>query len=391
MRSPSQWAIRHQFEFSSVLQRMSVLAVQLADYNEPARELTADAVDQLTDSDANKPVIMAFVKGSPEAIATLCLPSTLPDDYNEQLERLAHEGYRIIAYASKRMSTIPKVDKAELRELVERDLCFGGFVVLENKLKARSAPTLSVLRDACVRCIMVTGDNPLTAVSVSKSCGLFPSDTQCFISRVNADQTIDWVNFDDSNVMLNRDTMEPPAELRGRKYELAVTGPAFRLLKSQHDAVNGNAVSVAVEPASAADKPTYGTLFQRVVMSSLVFARMTPAQKAELVTELQALKLYTGMIGDGANDCAALKAAHVGISLSDSEASIAAPFTAQVTDISCVPVLLSEGRASLITSYQMFRYMVRMFVFVQLLLILSSQTGHVLDDSIYRCHYHLLQ
>jgi cation-transporting ATPase 13A2 len=65
-----------------------------------------------------------------------------------------------------------------------------------------------------------------------------------------------------------------------------------------------------------------------VVKKASVFARMGPEDKATLVTKLQEItKEKVGMCGDGANDCAALKTADAGISLSEAEASIAAPFT----------------------------------------------------------------
>jgi len=46
----------------------------------------------------------------------------------------------------------------------------------------------------------------------------------------------------------------------------------------------------------------------------------------------------------------------VGVSLSEAEASIAAPFTSQIQDISCIVVLLKEGRCALTTSFQTFKY-----------------------------------
>jgi cation-transporting ATPase 13A3/4/5 len=42
------------------------------------------------------------------------------------------------------------------------------------------------------------------------------------------------------------------------------------------------------------------------------------------------------MIGDGANDCAALKASDIGISISGAECSIAAQFKCSKPDVSCV-------------------------------------------------------
>lgn len=67
-----------------------------------------------------------------------------------------------------------------------------------------------------------------------------------------------------------------------------------------------------------------------------VYARTKPNDKARIVTLYQNLGKVVVMCGDGANDCGALKQADVGLSLSQAEASISAPFTSKVINISAV-------------------------------------------------------
>lgn len=94
-----------------------------------------------------------------------------------------------------------------------------------------------------------------------------------------------------------------------------------------------------------------------MLVKTQVFARMSPDEKNEVVERLQSLGYTVLMCGDGANDCAALKAADVGLSLSEAEASVAAPFTSRTPDISCVLEVIREGRAALVTSFSCFKYM----------------------------------
>jgi cation-transporting ATPase 13A3/4/5 len=70
------------------------------------------------------------------------------------------------------------------------------------------------------------------------------------------------------------------------------------------------------------------------------------------------------MCGDGANDCGALKTADAGVSLSESEASIAAPFTSKIQNISCCVTLIKEGKASLTATFQTFKF-IELYALIQ--------------------------
>ena len=116
--------------------------------------------------------------------------------------------------------------------------------------------------------------------------------------------------------------------------------------------------------------------FRLVLRFCSVYARCSPDNKTQLVQSLQKESFTVLMCGDGANDCGALKVADVGISLSQEEASIAAPFTSKIPDISCVIEVLKEGKCALVTSFQIFKYILLysliQFISVTLLILLDS-------------------
>jgi cation-transporting ATPase 13A3/4/5 len=116
--------------------------------------------------------------------------------------------------------------------------------------------------------------------------------------------------------------------------------------------------------------------FRLVLRYCSIYARCSPENKTQIVQSLQKESFTVLMCGDGANDCGALKVADVGISLSQEEASIAAPFTSRTPDISCVIDVLKEGKCALVTSLQTFKYILLysliQFISVTLLILIDS-------------------
>ena len=353
--------IVRQFTFSSAAARMSVIA------KNPARSR-----------------FEIFVKGAPERLEPLCRPETMPEDFHDQLKNYTLQGFRVIALAHRNLPaelTWDKTKKAQ-RETVERDLAFLGFLIMKNTLKPETTPVIKELKEASVRCVMVTGDNLLTAMSVARDCrmiehrdrvilvdALLPDDdTSSRRSSQGGYQSEDFkVTYTETEKPDRRDgpifEEVNPDYVRGaiaggdaergtvpRGYHFAMTGRTWGIIRTH-----------------------FPHLLPKLIVKGTIFARMAPDQKAKLVEELQELDYVVAMCGDGANDCGALKAAHVGISLSEAEASVAAPFTSKVANISCVPSVIREGRCALVTSFSVFKYMA-LYSMIQFITVLTLYT-----------------
>ncbi|KAJ5888886.1 hypothetical protein N7495_008927 [Penicillium taxi] len=325
---PVELGVLRDFEFVSQLRRASVIVRQFGDTG-----------------------VSFFVKGAPESIKDICLPESLPTDYDELLSHYTHKGYRVIACATKyeRKLSWMKVQKLTRSE-AESNLEFLGFIIFENKLKPSTTEVISELNEAGIRNVMCTGDNILTAISVARECKMIGAYEQCFIphlieeSGLTAKSSLIWESVDNPDLKLDSRTLMPLEDA-----DVSIPGNAFKHLDFCV-AVTGDVFRWMVD---------YGNedVLNRVLVSGKVFARMSPDEKHELVEKLQSIDYCCGFCGDGANDCGALKAADVGISLSDAEASVAAPFTSRVFEISCVPTLIREGRAALVTSFSCFKFM----------------------------------
>ncbi|XP_030624742.1 cation-transporting ATPase 13A2-like [Chanos chanos] len=332
-------AVVRRFPFSSTLQRMSVVTVSPGGGS-----------------------AFAFLKGAPEMVASFCVRESVPSQFITALRGFASEGFRVLALASKQLDVQTDLSTIERTE-VEGKLQFLGLLVMKNQLKPESAGVISTLRQAQLRPVMVTGDNILTAVNVARGCGMVSAHEKVIFVSASppTDHSQALLRFHqgegDSEPNSTEETMDILAQglyQSGVSYHLAVNGKSFAALYDYF--------------------PDY---LPKILMRGTVYARMSPDQKTQLVKALQKLNYRVGMCGDGANDCGALRAADVGVSLSEAEASVASPFTSKTDNISCVPLLIREGRCSLVTSFSLFKYMAlySLIQFTSVLILYTEKTN----------------
>ncbi|KAJ3183794.1 hypothetical protein HDU87_005910 [Geranomyces variabilis] len=409
------------FEFLSTLRRMSVIIRRSRYRQDPAA--AASSAPSGGGGGGGEPVgrlpgdrqFEVFVKGAPEIMRSICVPDSLPPDYDQQLNDYAHHGYRVIACAWRCLDGLSSVKVMRMkRDAVEKDLQFLGFIVFENKLKPGTAPVVNALRRARVREVMCTGDNVLTAISVSRECGLVDPLQRTFVPHFlpgvpssSEDAQLVWEDVDGSGAVLDSETLlpvTPPTTTANGTAANALAGNTRQVSFAAYDELDRASstrsdvpddfvtdIDSAVAKVGEYHLAVTGDVFQwmlefasddsfnRMLVKGQIYARMSPDQKHFLVENFQELGYCVGFCGDGANDCGALKAADVGLSLSEAEASVAAPFTSRSTDLDCILRVIREGRAALVTSFSCFKYMALysliQFTSVSLLYSLAGNLG----------------
>ena len=170
------FAVIKRFDFSSELQRMSVITRGLNDSS-----------------------FRVFVKGSPEKIKELSIPESIPHDFHEILTEYTQDGLRVLGVGCK---VLPEISYEKLqskkRDDFEYDLVFCGFLILENMLKPETEGVITTLNNSGFKSIMITGDNALTGISVARKCGLIKPGTTVFLGDIDEhdSERINWQDID---------------------------------------------------------------------------------------------------------------------------------------------------------------------------------------------------
>lgn len=229
--------------------------------------------------------IQLICKGAFEEVSSLCDFIRIGADvvsfdayYRQALTSRAtdfnNDGYRVILVASREVEKYELGD-TEISSDMASHLIVEGLLTFLDPPKDDALASVTRLRELGVDVRVLTGDNMGVALKVCKALDI--------VSRDNA--------LDDIQ---------------------AISGPDLARLEGQD--------------------------FHDMVQRVKIFAKLTPTQKGEVVLSLKAAGHSVGMLGDGINDCVALRHADAGISV-DSGMAVAKD---------CADIILTEKALSII-------------------------------------------
>ena len=232
------------------------------------------------------------MKGAPEMIIKRCshylkhnkeceMSPELMASFQKAYEILGSKGERVLgaAYCNLGPSKNIKYSIAE-HNYKDEGLVFLGLFALMDPPKKNVDDAIATARKAGIRVMMLTGDHPLTAEAIARTVGIIRDHKTK--NEVAKKKKIPVEDVDENEALA-----------------AVIYGPD--LLKYTLDDWN---------------KVLLGK-------KEIVFSRISPQQKVEIVQHLQRLKEIVIVTGDGVNDAIALKKADIGVAMGDGGSDVA--------------------------------------------------------------------
>ncbi|KAJ1663742.1 hypothetical protein IW140_004656 [Coemansia sp. RSA 1813] len=233
-----------------------------------------------------------LIKGAPERILRLCttilyqgkvvpLTDAHTKQYDETYEFMASRGHRVLAFAQLQLdgSEYPEdyVFSKKTENYPKAGYTFVGLSSLEDPPKHGVREAIGRCRSAGIQVMMVTGDHPLTAEAIGRKINLVIGETREGVAH-RTGRPVEDIGEDEYDAMVIHG--EKIADMTERDWELVFRKP------------------------------------------EVIFARTSPKNKLEIVTQAQSIGHICGVTGDGVNDSPALKKADLGIAMNESGSDV---------------------------------------------------------------------
>ena len=254
--------------------------------------------------------IKVYVKGADTVIYERLASKKFTEENIEHLQKFAQLGFRTLCLAYVAMSekeyeawskeyekaltadvSIREKVIAEVNEKVERNLTLLGSTAIEDKLQDGVPEAIETLHQAGIKLWILTGDKQETAINIGYSCKLLKPNLPIYLIN---ETSVGEITATIDHYLQNQD---PEASL----------------------VIDGHSLKFAL------DKRVQNN-FLRIALAcnSVICCRVSPMQKADIVNLVKTHRFkgrgaITLAIGDGANDVAMIRAAHVGIGISGNE------------------------------------------------------------------------
>ncbi len=326
-------------------------------YNEKKQILSV--VVKYSESDE----VWAYSRVGAMSLLDIANPTNLPSYWKELVSSYERDCNLVFGVCAKKLAS-PEAAQGDWAELI-RDMDLSGIVVLKLTVKEHAADMVASLKRAKLPCLMFCPENPVAAVAVAKSVGIIAPNETIVLSKPGRgpDSAVQWVKIETNASGKENNRPNEPAEDLGMyldpRYESSTKGKLLTGVQLLSEKIDDAAIVCDREAARFMLTQRSMANSLRLIKQTRIFAGLDRGGPAvDLINTLSRCGESVLMVGSPFSEYGALSKSDVGILLSPAkQLCVFAAFTCSRNDISGVPMIIAEGRAALVTTYECFKWM----------------------------------